>query len=121
MLGVDTRAMSKAKMGYQAVEASGSHQNGKHLLGPIPDGYYDELFDLEEEAMLRDGQVGMAPGSFTMNRENDTGEDEYLTPMQGVGIGATTNPGQFGLIQGLSAGSAGSAGGGNAGTKNFVI
>ena len=69
--------------------------------------------------MLRDGQAGTAPGNFTMNRENDTGEDEYLTPMQGVGIGATTSPGQFGLIQGPW--SAGSAGGGNAGTKKFVI
>ena len=26
MLGVDTRAMSKAKMGYKAVDASGSHK-----------------------------------------------------------------------------------------------
>ena len=26
MLGVDTRAMSKAEMGYEAVDASGSHQ-----------------------------------------------------------------------------------------------
>jgi hypothetical protein len=55
MLGVDTRSMSKATMGYQAVDASGSHQNGKHLLGSIPGGDYDELFDLEEEAMRLDG------------------------------------------------------------------
>ena len=47
--------MSKATMGYQAVDASGSHQNGKHLLGSIPGGDYDELFDLEEEAMRLDG------------------------------------------------------------------
>ena len=116
MLGVDTRSMIKAKM-YDAVKTPGSHQDGQHLLGSIQGDDHDELFDQEEAAMLRDGQAGTAPGNFTMNRENDTGEDEYLTPMQGVGIGATTSPGQFGLIQG----SAGSAGGGNAGTKKFVI
>ena len=54
MLGVDMRAMSKAKMGYKVVDASGSHQNGEHLLGSIPGGDYDELFDLEEEAMEMD-------------------------------------------------------------------
>ena len=117
---MDTRAKSKAKMGDDAVKTPGSHQNGQHLLGSIQGDDHDELFDQEEAAMLRDGQAGTAPGNFTMNRE-ETGEDEYLTPMQGVRIGATTSPGQFGLIQGLTAGSAGSAGGGNAGTKKFVI
>ena len=55
------------------------------------------LIFLQEEAMLRDGQSGMdncssAPGNFKMNRENKAGEGEYLTPMQGVGFGATTSP-----------------------------
>ena len=117
MLGMDTRAMSKAKMGKNMIDALGSHQNGKHLLGPTLGGEDDELYDLQEEAMQMGGQAGMAPENFTMNRENDTGEDEYQTPMQGVGIGATTSP-WHGLIQGPSAGS---AGGGIAVTKKCVI
>ena len=54
MFGMDTRASSKSKMGFKAVDESGSHQNGMHLLSPIPGGDYNELFDLEEEAMRMD-------------------------------------------------------------------
>ena len=46
--------MSKAKIEYSKLESSGSDQNGKHLLGSIP-GDDDELYDLQEEAMRRDG------------------------------------------------------------------
>ena len=52
---MDTRAMSKAKIEYSKVDSSGPDQNGKHLLGPIPGGDYDKLFDLEEEALRMDG------------------------------------------------------------------
>ena len=116
MLGMDTRATSKAKIEQNVIGAIGSHQNGQHLLGPIQGDEDDELYDLQEEAMLRDGQSGMdknsiAPGNFKMNRENKAGEGEYLTPMQG---GATTSP-QNELIQGSS------VGGGSVVTKKFVI
>ena len=40
---MDTRAMSKVKMGYEALDASSSHQDGKHLLGSIPGDDHDEL------------------------------------------------------------------------------
>ena len=36
MSGINTRASSKLNMGFKAVDTTGSHQNGKHLLGPIP-------------------------------------------------------------------------------------
>ena len=36
MLGPDTRASSKLKTSRKAIDASGSHQSGKHLLGPSP-------------------------------------------------------------------------------------
>ena len=52
---MDTRAMSKAKIEYSKLESSGSDQNGKHLLGSILGDEDDELYDLQEEAMLRDG------------------------------------------------------------------
>ena len=35
MLGVDTRSMSKVKVGYQAVDASGSHQNALTAFGVL--------------------------------------------------------------------------------------
>ena len=52
-------ASSKLKTGLKAIDASGSHQNGKHLLdlGPSPDSedaHEDALYDLEEEAMRMD-------------------------------------------------------------------
>ena len=34
MSGPDTSASSKLKIGSKAIEATESHQNGKHLLGP---------------------------------------------------------------------------------------
>ena len=121
MLGVDTRAMSKANMGYQAVDAAGSHQNGKHLLGSIPGCDYNKLFDLEEEAMWLDAlteekKKAIPKYDFKEDHENITREDEFsMTPLQGKGIGATTSPEQAGLVQGFSAGS------GEAVTKKFVI
>ena len=70
--------------------------------------------------MRIDGQTKMkntssAPSNFKMDRENITGEDEYMTSLQGIGMGATTSPAQAGLIQGFP------AGGGEAVTKKFVI
>ena len=97
MLGMYTRVSSRLKIGFKAVDAQGSHQNGKHLLGPIPGGEYNESYDLEEEAMRMDGQTEMenkssAPSNFKMDRENITGEDENMTSLQGTGMGATTSP-----------------------------
>ena len=54
--------------------------------------------------------------NFRMDRDNITGEDEYMAPLQEIGMGATTSPAQSGLIQGFSAG-----GGEEAVTKKFVI
>ena len=97
------------------------YQNGKHLLGPIAGSEYNESYDLEEEAMLKDsltemGEKSSAPSNFKMGRENITGEDEYMTPLQGIGMGATTSPTQSELVQGFSAG-----GGGGAVTKKIAI
>ena len=62
MSDMDTRASSTLKMGFKAVDATGSHPNGKHLLGPSPGSEYthgDEAYDLEEEAMQKDSLAEM--------------------------------------------------------------
>ena len=115
---MDTRAMSKVKMGYEALDASSSQQDGKHLLGSIPGDDHDE-FDLEEQAMRMDvlteeEKKAISPLNFKKDSENITGEDEFMTPLQGNGMGATTKGPEL-LIQGFS------AGGGGAVTKKLVI
>ena len=89
MIGMYTRvsSTSRLKIGFKAVDAQGSHKNGKHLLGPIPGSEDDESYDLEEEAMRMDGLTEMerkssAPSNFKMER----GEDEYTTPLQGYDL-----------------------------------
>ena len=57
MSGPDTRASSELKMGLKAIDATGSHQNGKHLLGSSPGGEValeEKAYDSEEEAMMKD-------------------------------------------------------------------
>ena len=61
---MDTRAMSKAKNEYSKLESSGSDQNGKHLLGSSLGDEDDELYDLQEEAMLRDGLTEVEKNQF---------------------------------------------------------
>ena len=111
--------MSKAKIEYHIEESSGSDQNGKHLLGPIPDDD-DELSDRQEEAMRMDGQTeeGKKSGSsynFEEGREKSAGEDTLMTPLQGFGMRKTTSPAQAGMTRNITAGGAGAL------TKDFVI
>ena len=111
--------MSKAKIEYNMEDSSGSDQNGKHLLGPIP-GDDDELSDRQEEAMRMDGQTeekkkSSSSYNFDEGREKSAREDTFMTPLQGFGMGKTTSPAQVGMTHGITAGGAGAV------TKEFVI
>ena len=115
---MDTRAMSKAKIENHMKESSGSDQNGMHLLGSIP-GDDDELYDQQEEAMRRDGKTeeekkSSSSHNFEEGREKSKGEDKFMTPLQGFGMGKTTSPAQDGMTRSID-------GGAGAVTKDFVI
>ena len=48
---------SRLKRGFKIIDATGSHHNGKHVLGLSPgneDAHEEEPYDPEEEAMMRD-------------------------------------------------------------------
>ena len=116
--------MSKAKIEYSKLESSGSDQNGMHLLGSSLGDEDDKLYDLQEEAMRRDGLTevenkSIPSSNFKENRKKIMGELNFMTPMQGMGMGTATSPPQAGLLHGLSAGSVG--GGEGVVTKKFVI
>ena len=123
MLGPHTRASSKLKTGLKAIGASGSHQNGEHLLGPSPgseEAHKDALYDLEEETMRMDVLVEELGNDNEDEAEDETLVEEtdscvYETLQKGLGIGAATRPTPLGF-PGLSAG-----GGGGAITKKSVI
>ena len=56
-LGPETRASVRLKKGYTVIDGIGSHQNGKHLLGPSPGGgdtLEEVSYNSDEEAMLKD-------------------------------------------------------------------
>ena len=91
--------MSKAKIEYSKLESSGSDQNGKHLLGSILGDEDDELYDLQEEAMRRDGlteveKKSIPSSNFKEDRKMIMGEHDFMTPLQGMGMGAATSPPQ---------------------------
>ena len=86
MLGPDTRAITRSKMGTNAIDDPGSDQSGKHLLGSIPgseDAHEDALYDLEEEAMRMDGLAEK------MGSENETERERYEERGQGRGVRST--------------------------------
>ena len=116
---MDTRAISKAKIQDSKIESSGSDQNGMHLLDSIP-GDDDELYDRQEEAMRMDGQTeeekkSSSSYNFEEGREKSAGEDKFMTPLQGFGMGKTTSPAQVGMTRSITAGGAGAV------TKKIVI
>ena len=110
MPGPDTQASTWNKMGTTAIDARGSDQNGKHLLGSRPgseDAHENALNDMvmEEEAMGMDGLVEELVSENKDELEDVTKVEEsesceYKTPHKGIGIGVTTRPTPVGLNPG---------------------
>ena len=70
--------------------------------------------------MRMDGQTkeeGKSSSSYNFKegREMSAGEDTFMTPLQGFGMGKTTSPAQVGMTHGVTAGGTGAV------TKEFVI
>ena len=48
---------------------------------------------------LREEEKKSIPSfNFKEDRKNITGEEEFMTPLQGIGMGVTTSPEQGGLL-----------------------
>ena len=109
------------------IDAPGSDQNGKHLLGSSPapgredqDAHKNALYEMEEEAMRIDCLAEELGSENKDEMEDETKVEEsesceYKTAHKGIGIGVTTRPTPVGLILGLW------AGGGEVMTKKCMI
>ena len=112
------------RKGYTVIDGTGSHKNGKHLLGPSPgtseDALEDEAYDSEEEAMTTDvlAEEQKHENEDEMKDEalveaSETSGYDVQDPTEGNRArGATTRPTPFGAL---------SAGGEEAITKKFSI
>ena len=75
-------------MGTKAIDAPGSDQNGKHLLGSSPgseDAHENALYGMEEEAMRMDGLAEELASENKDELEDETDVEEsesceYKTP-----------------------------------------
>ena len=116
MLGPVTRASSKLKLGLKAIDSLGSHQNGKHLLGPSPGGNIareDASYDseTEEEAIMMEvlaEELGSENEDEMKEEAKVEASDpfEYETQEEGLGRGSITRPTSL-CFPGLSTGGEG--------------
>ena len=94
MLGPDTRASSKLKTGTKAIDALGSHQNGKHLLSPSSGGEVARKYasyDSEEETMMMEALAEELDSENEDEMKDEAKVEasdpfEYETQEKGLGI-----------------------------------
>ena len=113
MSGMDTRSMSRL-MGITSLNDPGTHQDGSACPSPGDENVIDTLYDLEEEAMRRDGLAEELKNKNEGEVEVETKIEEpalgeYETPHQGDGSGrdSVRRPTPVGRLPGLWAGSGG--------------
>ena len=111
MSGMDTRSMSRL-MGLTALNDPGTLQDGSTCPSPGDKDAHDTQYDLEEEAMRRDGLAeelkNKNEGEVEVETKNEgPALDKYETPHQGIGSEATTTPKSAERVYGLWAGNGG--------------
>ena len=97
---------------YGIINAIGSHQDGSTCPSPGDKDAHDTQYDLEEEAMRRDGLAEELKNKNEGEVEVETkiegpALDNYETPQQGIGSEATTIPTSAERVYGLWAGNGG--------------
>ena len=111
MSGMDTRSMSRL-MGLTALNDPGTLQDSSTCPSPGDKDAHDTQYDLEEEAMRRDGLAEELKNKNEGEVEVETKIEEpalgnYETPHQGIGSEATTTPTSAERVYGLWAGNGG--------------